>query len=130
MRHGAAGNGALLHGFEQRGLGLRRGAVDFVGQNEMGEDRPGLKAQHLVAVVVRFHDHAADDIGGHQVGGELDARVAQAEGAREGAQQRGLAQARDAFQQHMSAAEQADQNAIHHALLAYDDFRDLVAYLI
>ncbi len=48
VRGGAAGDGALLHGFEQRRLGLRRGAVDLVGQHQVGEDGAGLEAQHPV----------------------------------------------------------------------------------
>ena len=83
-----------------------------------------------MAVVVGLHDHAADDVGGHQIGRELDAGVAQAQGAREGAQQRGLAEAGDAFQQHVAGREQADQNAIDDALLADDDFGDFVADLV
>ncbi len=66
VRGGAAGDGALLHGFEQRRLRLRRGAVDLVGQHQVGEDRAGLEAQRLGAVVVGFDDHASDDVGGHQ----------------------------------------------------------------
>ena len=41
----ADGHGLLLHGFEQRRLGLGRGAVDLVGQHEVGEDRPGLELE-------------------------------------------------------------------------------------
>ena len=48
MRGGAAGDGALLHGFEQRGLRLGRGAVDFIGQHQVGEDGARLEAQRLV----------------------------------------------------------------------------------
>ena len=33
----------LLHRFEQRRLRLRRGAVDFVRQHDVGEDRPGAR---------------------------------------------------------------------------------------
>ena len=36
----ADGHFALLHGLQQRGLGLGRRAVDFVGQQDVGEDRP------------------------------------------------------------------------------------------
>jgi hypothetical protein len=39
------GDGALFHGFEQGGLNLGRGAVDFVGEYEVVEDRPGLKTE-------------------------------------------------------------------------------------
>ncbi len=91
---------------------------------------PGWKRSDLVAVVVGFHDHAADDVGGHEVGRELDARVADAERAREGAEQSGLAESGDAFEQDMSGGEQADENAIDHALLADDDFADFVAYFV
>ena len=30
---------ALLHGFQQRGLGLRRGLVDLIGQDDVRKDR-------------------------------------------------------------------------------------------
>ena len=35
----AGGDLVLLHGLEQRGLGLGRRAVDLVGQDHVGEDR-------------------------------------------------------------------------------------------
>ena len=49
QRQGAAFNGDLLliHGFEQRRLGLGRGAIDFVGQQEIGEDGAGLEFELL-----------------------------------------------------------------------------------
>ena len=50
-----------------------------------------------------------------------------AERARQGAQQRGLTQSRDAFQQHVPAGEQADQDAFHYVVLADDDFGDFPA---
>ena len=129
MGGGAAGDGALLHGFEQRGLRFGRGAIDFVGQHQVRENRSGLEAQRLVPAVVGFDDHAADDVGGHQVGRELDARILEVQDARQRAQQGGLAQARNAFEQHVSAGEQADQNAVDDVVLADDDFRDFIAHL-
>ena len=47
--------------------------------------------------------------------------------ARQGAQQRGLAQARHAFEQHVAAGEQADQHAVDDVVLADDDFGDFAA---
>ena len=47
--------------------------------------------------------------------------------ARQRAQQSGLAQARNAFEQHVSAGQQADQDAVDHVLLADDDLPDFVA---
>ena len=88
---------------------------------------PGWKRSVLPPRSSRLHDHAADDIGGHQVRRELDARVLQLQRARQRAQQRGLAQARNAFEQHVSAGEQADEHAFDHVVLAYDDFGDFPA---
>ena len=75
MGRRAAGDGPLLHRFEQRRLRLGRGAVDLVGQHQVGEDRARLETQAFAAALVGLHDHAADDVGGHQVGRELDARI-------------------------------------------------------
>ncbi len=41
------GDLALVHGFEQRGLGLGRGAVDFVGHQNVGEDGSMLEFKFL-----------------------------------------------------------------------------------
>ena len=60
---------ALLHAFEQRGLGLRRGSVDLVADKDVGEDRAGLELEVTPARVV----HAdAGDVAGQQVRRELD----------------------------------------------------------
>ncbi len=51
VRGGAAGDGVLLHGLEQRGLRLRRRAIDFVGQHQVRENRTRLEAQRLGAAL-------------------------------------------------------------------------------
>ena len=38
-----AANATFLHRFEERGLRLRRSAVDFIGQNEIREERSRLE---------------------------------------------------------------------------------------
>ena len=43
------GDLALLHRLQQRRLGARRGAVDLVGQHDLGEDRPGPELELLLA---------------------------------------------------------------------------------
>ena len=60
----------FLHGLQQRRLGLGRGAVDLIGQDDVGEDRA--LAQHEV-VLLAVEDVAAGDVAGQQVGRELDA---------------------------------------------------------
>jgi len=66
----ADGDLLLLHRFEQCALDFGRGAVDFVGKNQIGEDRAftSCKATRLRVVNLR-----ADDIGGKHVGRELEA---------------------------------------------------------
>ena len=61
----------LLHRLEQRGLRLRRGAIDLVGEEKIREDGTRLEAEDRVSLVV---DRRARDVGGHQVGRELDPR--------------------------------------------------------
>jgi hypothetical protein len=130
MRCGAAGNGAFLHGFEQCGLRFRSGAVDLVGEDEVGEDGAGLKAEGFRAAIVRFDNHTSDDVGGHEVRSELDARIFEVQDAAERSEQRGFAEAGYAFEQNVAAGEEADEDAIDHLLLADDDFADLIAHLI
>src|ERR1700739_3219675 len=50
--------------------------------------------------------------------------------ARKGTQQGGLTQPRHALQQNVSSRQQADENAIHHFLLAHDHFSDFLAHPI
>ena len=47
----AHGAGVLLHGLKQRGLRLGRGAVDFVGQHDVAEDRSLTNVQRRWPVV-------------------------------------------------------------------------------
>ena len=51
---------ALLHGLEQGALDLGRRAVDFVGKDEVGEDRPLVDGELGGAWVV---DLGADEVG-------------------------------------------------------------------
>ena len=94
----AGGDGVLLHRLQERGLGFGWGAVDLVGEDDMGEERALNKAEGLATVGVFFEDVGAGDIGGHEIGGELDATEGEVEGAGQGLDQRGLGQARDADQ--------------------------------
>ena len=64
------GDLALLHRLEQRRLRLRRGPVDLVGEHDVGEQRARLEAELLGRALV---DADADEVGGQQVGRELDA---------------------------------------------------------
>ena len=97
---------ALVHGLQQRRLGLGRGAVDFVGQQEMGEDGPLLEFERLRLGVV---DGDADDVAGEHVAGELQAVEGALDRARQGLREGGLAHAGNVFDQQVALGEQADQ---------------------
>ncbi len=117
----------FLHGFEHGGLGLGRGAIDFVGEDEMREDRAALELKFAPAGV-SFHDEVrAEDVGGHEVGRELDAAERHVEHFAERANEERLAQARHAFEQHVAAAKQRDQRAFDDLGVTDDDFADFCA---
>ena len=117
----------LLHGFEQGRLGFWRGAIDFVGQQEIREDRPGLEIHDLFAVAVILHYRGADHIGGHQVGRELDARILQRNGLRQRAHEQSLAHARHPLQQNVRAGQQRNQHSLDHLALTDDRFGDFAS---
>ena len=96
----------FVHGFEQRRLRFRRGAVDFVGQNDVGENRAGLELELLVDLVV---DADADHVARQHVGGKLHAVKRAVKRVRQGLGQRGFADAGHIFDQQVAAAEQRDQ---------------------
>ena len=64
----ADGDLFFLHGFEQRALHLGGRAVDFVGQDEVGEDRAFARGE---AAGLRIVNLRADDVGGQHVRREL-----------------------------------------------------------
>ena len=70
-----AGDGdvLLLHRLQQRRLGARAGAVDFVGHQQLGEHRALDEAEGAAAAVALLQHFRAQDVGRHQVGRELDA---------------------------------------------------------
>ena len=128
MRRAAHRHGMLLHGFEQRRLRLRRRAVDFVGQQDVGEQRAGHEGPAALAGGdVFFDDVGAGDVGGHQVGRELDALERQPERLRQRPHQQRLRGAGQAGDQAMAADEQRQQQLLDDFLLSDDDAADLRA---
>jgi hypothetical protein len=118
-----AGGGDLmfLHGFEQRGLGLGRRAVDFVGQNHVGENR-AVNEHHLSALGGLLQNFRAGDVRRHEVGRELDALEFEVENLGDGFDQQRLGQAGRAGDQAMPAGKERQQNLLDHFPLADDGF--------
>ena len=113
----------LLHRFEQRALHLGRCAVDLVGEHEVGEDRPLLRRELAALLVV---DDGADDVGGQQVGRELNALKLRGDGLANRVDGERLGEPRHALEQDVAAGQQPDQDALDHHVLADDDLVDLV----
>ena len=115
----------FLHRLEQRRLGLGRGAVDLVGQQQVGEDRAGVEHE-LLAAVALLEDVAAGDVGREQVGRELDAAEVERQQPRQRLDELGLAESGKAFEQHMASSEQRGDDLVDRLLLAEDHPAQLV----
>ena len=118
-----AGDGDLvfLHRLEQRRLRLRRRAVDLVGEDDVGEDRPADEPDDALAGRAVLLDHfRAEDVGRHQVGRELDAVEPQVDGLGELLDEQRLGQPGNAAQQAVPAGEKRDQDLADDPLLADD----------
>ena len=83
-------------------MGARGGAVDLVGKHDLAENWALPKLEIARALVVEVH---AKHVGGHKVGGELDAPKGAAQGLREGFGEGGFADAGRVFHEQMAAAE-------------------------
>jgi hypothetical protein len=121
----------LLHRLEQRGLRLGRRAVDLVGEHHVREHRPA-REHHppLPGGGVLLDDVGAGDVARHQVGGELDAREAEVERARERVHEQRLRQPGDAHDEAVAAREERDERLLDHALLPDDELAQLAEDLV
>ena len=125
------GDAVFLHRFQQGGLRFGRRAVDFVGQDDVGEERPLDEDEGAAARLVGFLENIrSGDVRGHQVGRELDA--VELQGHRPAPGQLtigGFGQARHAHEQAVSARQNADEQLFEHVVLADDDLGQFAAHL-
>ena len=66
----------LLHGLQHRGLSLCWSSVNFVGQDNVGEDRPFDELEFAPTILCFLKDVCAGDVHRHQVRCELNAAEA------------------------------------------------------
>ena len=104
-------------------MGLRRGPVDLVCQEDVAEHRPGLELEAPAAGLLD-EQGGAGHVGGHQVRGELDAAEAEIGGLGEGPHQAGLAEPGSPFDQYVAASQRRHQQILDHLLLPQDDAAD------
>ena len=120
------GDLTLPHRFEQRRLGLGRGAVDLVGEQEAGEQRATAEHELVTALV---EDERASEIGGEQVGGELGPGEPQSGRVGEAPCGQRLAETGQVLDQHVTAGEHATEHELQRSALADDRAVDLVERL-
>ena len=111
----------LLHRLQQRALRFGAGAIDLIGQQQLGEHRA---AAELEFVRVAIEDRYPDDVGRQHVAGELHPRPFQAQHPRQAVRQRGLADAGHVLDQQVTARQQAGQAQPHLPALAEDHALD------
>ena len=114
----------LAHRFEHRRLHLRRRAVDFVGEDQVVEDRAALE---LEGRRLRAVDLGAGEVGRQQVRRELHAVEIAFDARGELLDRGGLGEAGRAFDQQVAVGEQRDQQAIDQRFLADDALAELGA---
>ena len=114
---------SLLHRLEQRRLRFRRGAVDLVGEQQMGEDGPGAELEVAVALIP---DRRPGHVGGKEVGCELHAAEAEPDRLGKGTRRKRLRESRHILEQHVTVAEDAEQHELELFTLADHRALDLV----
>ncbi len=114
----------LLHALEQPGLGLRRGPVDLVDEDDVREDgaRPELEARLALVVDIRAHH-----VGRQEVGGALDARVLGLDRAGKCTSQGRLADAGVVLDQDVALGEQRHEHVADHVIRGLHGAGDVVA---
>ncbi len=105
----------FLHRLEQRRLGLWRGAVDLVGEQQFAEDRPA-RERELAGLEVE--QVRTQNIARQQIGGELDAPEIKPQRGGEALREEGLGGARRPFQQRVALRQRGDQQVIDQRVLA------------
>jgi hypothetical protein len=119
----ADGDLFFLHGFEQRALHLGGRAVDFIGEDEVGENRAFARAE---AAGLRIVNLRADDVGGQHVRRELQARKFHADARGHGFHRQSFGKPRHAFEEDVAVGQQADDEAFGQIILADNDFAQFV----
>ncbi len=129
VAHAGHGDEALLHGLQQGRLRARAGAVDLVGHQQLGEDRPANEAEAALAAGGFIQHLGTENIGGHQIGRELDARAIKAQCGGHGGDKPRLGQARRADQEGMPAGQHGAQRQLDNTVLAEHGLADLSAHI-
>ena len=121
--HAVGGDLSFLHHLEQRRLGLRAPAVDLVTDQHVREDR-ALAERERATALVEHHD--AGDVGGKEVGRELDTLPGARDRPGDRLGEARLAGARHVVEQQVPLGQQAAQRQADLVVLAAYDPSDAV----
>ena len=119
IRSAIDGDLAFFHGFEKGGLRARGGAIDFVDEQQIGEDGAAMEAEGAVAQV---EDVGAGNVGGHEIGGALHALEAEDAESGERFHGQSFGQAGHALNDGVTAADEHEHELIDEFLLSDDNF--------
>lgn len=116
------GDLAFAHGLEEGALGSGGGAVDFIGEEYVREDGAAVEVEFPG---VRVEDGDAENVGGKEVRGELDAlEGGAADGVGDGFGECRFPGAGVVLEERVAAGEHAGEHFAHGFALASDDFAD------
>ena len=117
------GHLALFHRLEECRRGLRGRAVDLDGEHDVREHAAGPELEVVAAPVPHRH---AGDVGGKEVGSELDAVAGATDRGGDGLGERRLAHARDVLDEEVAFGDEADERQVDLLTLALDDVLEVV----
>ena len=103
------------------------GIVDFVGQQQVGKNRPQHGAEFTGFLVVHARAH---QIGRQQVGRELDSFEAAAHGLRQRVHREGFGQSGDALDEQVALRQDGHQNAFQKSILADHHAFDFIQHTL
>ncbi len=120
----------FLHRFQHRGLSLGGSSIDFVGQNNVREDRTFDEFKFTPAFGSFLKDICTGDVHRHQVGGELNTTEAKRHGLSQPTNQKCLGESRYAHQKRMPSGEKADCQLLDYCVLTNNNFRQFGLQLL
>ena len=119
------GDLTLLHNLQQGALHLGGGAVDLIGEQQVGKDRAQRRVELACLLIV---DAGAYEVGGHEVGCELDALKLSTYGLGQRLHRHGLCQPRYALHEDVPPRQQGHHHALKQVVLAHNHLLHLVQH--
>lgn len=116
----------FLHGLEECGLRFWGSTVDFVGEQDVGEDGAFDEPEFTASGFVFVEHIGAGDIGRHQVRGELNAAELDIEQFGDGADDECFGESGDSNEETVAAGEDGGEDLINNRILSDDDFMEFL----